>query len=222
MTRDRAQTEQRLIDAVHELITDVGFNRVGINRIAQHARVNKILIYRYFGGLDGLIKAYYEKYQPVASAPLIDSERLKGVPLEEFFKACCDFIIAEFRLLRANPQAQEVLRNDLLGSRPGTPNPIAFQKEEQIRIMVEKLSNLIQSQYGRSFAAVIISGMTMLTFMAQDKRTVMGIEMGTDEAWEEIEQTIQRVFHGVHLAAKERIGDMVPLELPLTDRQEPV
>ncbi|MEZ0539760.1 TetR/AcrR family transcriptional regulator [Fibrella arboris] len=222
MVRNRLRTEQRLIDTVHELITEGGFDKVKINHLAQRANVNKILIYRYFGGLDGLINAYYEKYKPIVAAPPIDVERLKDATIEEFFKACADFILTEFRLLRANPQAQELLRNDLVNNKPGAINPVAFQKEEQTRIMIEKLGEIIQSMYGRSFAAIIISGMTMLTFMAHDKRTMMGIDLGSDEGWQEIERTIERVFYGVALATKERLGSNTPPATPSANGEQPV
>ncbi|RYF73842.1 MAG: TetR/AcrR family transcriptional regulator [Cytophagaceae bacterium] len=221
MMRDRVQTEQRLIEAVYELVVEGGFEQVRINRVSQRAQVNKILIYRYFGGLDGLINAYYQKYQPVVAAPLIDLEKLNGATLDEFFRACSDFVLAEFRLLRANPQAQEFLRNDLINNQAGAPNPVAFQKEEQLRIMIEKLGDLIQSKYGRSFAAIIISGMTMLTFMAHDKRSVMGIDMSTDAGWTEIEAAIERIFYGASLATKERLGNDVLPVVALSDTEQP-
>ncbi|WP_375444917.1 TetR/AcrR family transcriptional regulator [uncultured Fibrella sp.] len=220
MVRDRLKTEQRLIDAVNELITEGGFDNVRINRLAQRAGVNKILIYRYFGNLDGLIKAYYEKYKPIVSAPLIDLTQLEGATIDEFFTICGDYILAEFRLLRANPQAQEMMRNNLMGGRPGTAYPVASQKEERLRIMIEQLGKLIQSNYGRSFAAIIVSGMTMLTFMAHDKRTTMGIDIDSKEGWDEIEEAIRRIFYAVALATKERLGnDSIPHSS--ADSQEP-
>ena len=207
MIRDRLKTEQRLIDTAHELITEGGFDNLRINRLAQRSRVNKILIYRYFGGLDGLIKAYYDKYQPIVSAPPIDLDLLEGVSIDEFFAICADYVLTEFRLLRSNPQAQEVMRNNLMRGKPNTSLFDVSQKEERLRVMIEKLGELIQSSYGRSFAAIIVSGMTMLTFMAQDKRTVMGIDLDTPDGWNEIEEAIRRIFYAVALATKERLGN---------------
>lgn len=221
MVRDRLQTEQRLIDTVHELITEGGFDKLGINRLAQRAKVNKILIYRYFGGLDGLIKAYYEKYQPVVSAPPIDLNQLEGATIDEFFTACADYILAEFRLLRTNPQAQELMRNNLMGGKPGTSYPVVTQKEEKLRVMIEELGELIQSNYGRSFAAIIVSGMTMLTFMAQNKRTIIGIDIDTEAGWREIEETIRRIFYAVGLATKERLGKNIVPPSPSANSQQP-
>lgn len=206
MAKDRLQTEQRLLDAAHEIITNEGFDQLRINKLAQQAKVNKILIYRYFGNLNGLIEVYYERYKPVVAAPLIDVKRLEGATLDEFFQTCCDFILDEFRLLRANPQAQQFLKNDLMANQPGVPNPLAFRKAQQLDVMIDELGQQINSEYGRSFTTILMSALTLLTFMAQDKRTVMGIDLGTDEGWLEIENAVRRIFYGVMLATRERLG----------------
>ena len=48
------ETEKRLLEAVSKIIEEEGFTQIGINRIAKKAQCDKVLIYRYFGGLDGL------------------------------------------------------------------------------------------------------------------------------------------------------------------------
>lgn len=56
--RNRADTEAKLITAMGQLLAEKGFAKVGINAVARQAQVDKVLIYRYFDGLDGLIQAY--------------------------------------------------------------------------------------------------------------------------------------------------------------------
>ncbi|MCW8996073.1 MAG: TetR/AcrR family transcriptional regulator [Psychromonas sp.] len=51
-------TKQRLISAAGEILATEGFTKFGINAVARQAGVNKALIYRYFGDLDGLVTAY--------------------------------------------------------------------------------------------------------------------------------------------------------------------
>lgn len=209
MTRDRVQTENRLIDAIHELLTEEGFDQIKINRVAQQANVNKVLIYRYFGGINGLIDAYCKKYKPVVSTPPIDVDRLRGAPTDELFQACFDYVIAEFRLLRNNPQAQRFLKNDLMAYQPDVSHPFTDEKEVQLGNMIDELGDLIQTEYGRPFSAIILSGMTLLTFMAQDKRTVFGIDLSTDEGWAAIEGGLQRIYQGLAELNKGRVGENV-------------
>jgi len=59
--RDRAETEQRILAAVGETLAENGFRALGVNAVAHRAGVDKVLIYRYFGGLPELLAAYAEK-----------------------------------------------------------------------------------------------------------------------------------------------------------------
>lgn len=58
--RSRPVTEQRFIDAVLDLVAESGCAELGINLVAQRAGTDKVLIYRYFGDLDGLLRRVAE------------------------------------------------------------------------------------------------------------------------------------------------------------------
>lgn len=99
MQRSRIDTENRLLDAVGQLIVATGLNQIGINRISSHSGINKILIYRYFGGLDGLLKAYYDRTKPIVSVPLLvldieenqpyrNLERLSDLSQQPVYEMC--------------------------------------------------------------------------------------------------------------------------------------
>ena len=60
--RDREATEQRMLAAVGEMVRAGGFEKIGVNALAAHCGVSKILIYRYFGSLDGLLAAYIRQH----------------------------------------------------------------------------------------------------------------------------------------------------------------
>src|ERR1700687_910483 len=55
--RDRAATERRLREAVQQLIVRSGFAHLTPSAIAREADCDKMLIYRYFGDLNGLTQA---------------------------------------------------------------------------------------------------------------------------------------------------------------------
>ncbi|MBZ4187641.1 TetR/AcrR family transcriptional regulator [Niabella beijingensis] len=55
---DKERTKSKLIKAVGKILVKEGFQNVRINKVAEVAGVAKKGIYEYFGGLDGLIKAY--------------------------------------------------------------------------------------------------------------------------------------------------------------------
>jgi AcrR family transcriptional regulator len=55
--RNRASTERAIFVAARDLLAEQGFQGFGINAVARRAGCDKQLIYRYYGGLDGLIEA---------------------------------------------------------------------------------------------------------------------------------------------------------------------
>ena len=54
MTRNAAQTQQRLIDTAAEMIAEQGIAGLRVDELAKSARVNKRMIYHYFGSKHGL------------------------------------------------------------------------------------------------------------------------------------------------------------------------
>ena len=56
--RDREATEKRLLDTIGKMIAEDGFEKIGINAIATQSGVSKILIYRYFGSVEGRLLTY--------------------------------------------------------------------------------------------------------------------------------------------------------------------
>ncbi len=205
MHRSRVDTENRLLDAVSELVVTKGLDQIGINRVASHAGINKILIYRYFGGLDGLLKAYYERTKPVPSAAPLDMEAMKNLPLADFFDTCYQYIIEEFRLLRQNPEAQEFMKADLINGN-GLSTVMAREKEAALLNMVDELSKLIGTTKGRPFATIVVSAMTLLTVMSQQKRVMLGVDLGTPEGWTEIELALKNIYKGAYLYTRERLA----------------
>lgn len=59
--RDRARTERRLLEAASALLVEEGFHAVRVNAVAQRAGVDKVLLYRYFGDVEGLLAGLAER-----------------------------------------------------------------------------------------------------------------------------------------------------------------
>ena len=57
-TRDKEATKARLLDAVGAILAREGFGALGVNSVAHEAGVDKVLIYRYFGGMTDLLHAF--------------------------------------------------------------------------------------------------------------------------------------------------------------------
>lgn len=55
-TRDRAATERAIVDAAAGLLADRGFAALNVQAVAEAAGVDRKLVYRYFGGVEGVVE----------------------------------------------------------------------------------------------------------------------------------------------------------------------
>lgn len=64
---DEASAQERILDSAEELFCKNGYDSISANNIAEHAEVNKALIFYYFGSKKGLfervLKRYYDAHQ---------------------------------------------------------------------------------------------------------------------------------------------------------------
>jgi AcrR family transcriptional regulator len=57
LTRDRFATRATLLNSAASIIASGGLPQLGVNSLAHAANCDNVLIYRYFGGLDGVLAA---------------------------------------------------------------------------------------------------------------------------------------------------------------------
>lgn len=209
MRRDRTHTEQRLIETVGQIISQEGYDRVGVNRIASRSGINKILIYRYFGGLEGLLEAYVRQNQTLMTVPELDINRLKDASLQESFDVCYHYLIETYRQLSQNIEAQQLLKVNLVDGNAVSSQLVADQ-EKALQRMVDDLSEAIQTDMGRPLAVLLMSAITLLTFMGQQKRTLLGIELGSETGRKQMEQAFKQLLDGMLLHAQARLNGNSP------------
>lgn len=87
--RSRSATEQRFQDAVLDLVADSGCAEIGVNLVAERAGADKVLIYRYFGGLEGLLDRVAESrsWLPSADELLTTAGHTAEEQLRNIFRA---------------------------------------------------------------------------------------------------------------------------------------
>ena len=106
--RDRRATEERILAAVGHVLARDGFSGVGVNAIAREAGIDKVLIYRYFGGLPELLRIWGAsgRFWPRVSDLLLADPDLPSRPAAERYVRFFDHFIDE---LRRRPLTLEVL-----------------------------------------------------------------------------------------------------------------
>jgi AcrR family transcriptional regulator len=73
--RDREATRKSIVEAAKQVLVAEGFGGLGVNAVARKAGCDKQLVYRYFGGIDGVVEAI--------GSDLADWVRVSLEPLEQ-------------------------------------------------------------------------------------------------------------------------------------------
>ena len=190
--RNRAKTTQRIVEALEEVIAERGLEGVGVNRVAEKASVSKVLIYRYFGGMEGLLEYYVKmgKLFPIFTPALLDQIR----PLHESDVARIWYrqVIQTYRHFRTYKAAREVLKASVIENDSIAETTARAQDEEMTRL-VSQLS-FVKGADTEAISAVVLGAMNYLTIMAQNDRTMISIDLRSEEGWERIESAVKTIY----------------------------
>ena len=103
MSRDREATRARILAAAESLIVREGVGAARVNAIAAEAGVDKVLIYRYFGGRGELLRALARERRlwPAPTDGPAGSDHPRGIALD-----LTEMLLAAARQLRRTPLAR--------------------------------------------------------------------------------------------------------------------
>jgi AcrR family transcriptional regulator len=190
-TRDRASTEQGLLDAVGRLLTRQGFEALGVNAVAREADVDKVLIYRYFDGLDGLLRAFAqsESFWPSVTEVLGEgSDDLRTMSPPERWATG---LVRYARALRRRPIIREVLAWEQVEKNEFT-EILRLRREAWF---AELLTVLPDDTEGTdvdpvAMALVVAPAIHYLVARGRLHGDFNGLDIETDEGWSHIEEIV--------------------------------
>ncbi|MFA6767620.1 MAG: TetR/AcrR family transcriptional regulator [Parabacteroides sp.] len=184
--RDREATEKRLLETIGKMISNDGFEKIGINAVATQSGVSKILIYRYFGSVEGLMAAYIRQYDFLLNFPIEFPNREQ---LPSFVR---NIFQEQIEQLRNNPTLKRLYRWELSCNN----DMIVKLREQREKIgvtLVEKVSEL--TGYPQKEIAVLASflsaSITYLVMLEDFCPVYNGIPLNNDSGWKQIKEGIE-------------------------------
>lgn len=200
--RDRARTEKAILDAVARLILREGLSGVGINALAREAGIDKVLVYRYFGDLDGVYRAYAEHgdFWWSVGDMLGNAADLAG--------ALKDGLRRHAAEMRKRPVTLAVI-----AAEPANRTPLVIALEEVRERRTLELMKIVFERHGApegvdvmAVIALIGAAIDYLAARARKIRVYSGVEIKTDKDWERIFATVDAMIDGAFTAVP-RIKD---------------
>lgn len=190
LVKNRDLTEKKILDAVGEIITECGFEKVGINAVAQRANISKMLIYRYFGSIDELIMQYILKYDywiniSIDAVPEINN---LGDFLKEMFRQ-------QIYQLRKDVALRRLCRWELSTDNPVTAG-LREQREKNGSRLVEVMSKLaaVSQDEVAALASILSASISYLAMLEELCPVYNGISIQSDAGWEQLAKGIDTII----------------------------
>ncbi|MGD1934619.1 MAG: TetR/AcrR family transcriptional regulator [Candidatus Phaeomarinobacter sp.] len=190
-TRDRDATRKRFIAAAGRVLARDGFAKLGVNTIAAEAKADKVLIYRYFGGLQGLMEAYAADGDFWPSA----DELLEGIATNLSGAEAAAQMFRNYRIALADrPLTLEILAWETI-ERNEITAILESQRSNASAELINRLADRSPAHEGLEIGATLIAA--ALSYLIVRSRTIArysGLDLRSDEAWNRIDLEIQRLL----------------------------
>ena len=195
--RNREATRQRLIEAMGELLAEKGFTGLGVNAVARQAGVDKVLIYRYFGGLSGLIQAFGQEgdfWPSIEELAGGDIESFRRLGLRDKMIGLGHNFLAG---IRNRPLTQEVMAWEMVESNELTQELEIIRETRMLRFAELFLPTEGLKADLMAISAIIGGGISYLACRARRVRWYNGVDLDSEAGWQRIETAIEQIVDSV-------------------------
>ncbi len=189
-SRNRDATEAALLTAAKTLLSEQGFQALGINAVARQAKCDKQLIYRYFGGLDGLIDAMG------AHLGALISEGLDATPPQTQIASYKDLMLhlaqAYLRFLRTDELVQKIIAWELSAPTETVQRLSAARSVSLMRWIQARRGSLTPPEGidAPAMNALVIGAIQQMVLAGGSTGAFMGMALRSDADWQRLETAV--------------------------------
>jgi AcrR family transcriptional regulator len=193
--RDRTATEARLLAAVGEVLARDGFGALGVNAVAREAGVDKVLIYRYFGGLNELVAAWGKsgRFWPGIDELLgPDRKAFLALPLAERYARFFEHLVEG---LRARPLTLEIMAAEMVEPR----NELTAILESEREAWGAAASRILGgAEFARRpelqhLTLLLVAGVHYLLVRSRRIRIFGGVDIRSDAGWRTLQASLRQL-----------------------------
>jgi len=199
-TRNRSHTEQVILDAAKAVLAEEGFSKFGVNAIARRAGCDKQLIYRYYGGIDGLVDAIgldlADLFQELLAQP-------EGTRFETYPALIEQLLLSLVSAFRASDLLLRIAAWEVFDPSPVTAR-LAAARARALGQWVETRRGNLASPVGIDVGATnaaLIAAVQHLALSAKAVGGFAGVALETDADWERIRAVLRTLVRASYAAA---------------------
>jgi AcrR family transcriptional regulator len=191
--RTSEQTKSTILSTLCNLVVEKGFKTLDISTLAREARIDRALVYRYFGNMEGLLQKVAEKISVwISTKEMVNKSYRETQSMATNYVA---FLTTIIDALRARPLTKEVLKWELAESNKLT-QLLDFYRENQMLEVYELLGIPLTDDPKcdrAAISAILISGIMYMAIKEKGGNPFGGVDISTDQGWERIKRAISQV-----------------------------
>jgi AcrR family transcriptional regulator len=196
--RDRAGKQKNLIRAFDRVLNEKGVQGLGVNAVIKEAGVGKNLLYKYFGDLKGLARAWGRTTELLPGESEIAGEDKRAYERlstpEQISRNYRQYAAA----LRRRPRTLEILANELVH-----PNVLTAPLDDvrgDLGKALEKYFTRPQEYARNDTVAIMVIMLAAVTYLALRSRTApqyLWMRLDTERGWREADAMIDLIIRRV-------------------------
>ncbi|GAB4016834.1 TetR/AcrR family transcriptional regulator [Spirosoma koreense] len=196
--RNRSSTKRRIIGALQAVIAEKGLTGITISEVALRAQVSKVLVYRYFGNVEGLLDYYIHQGPIYPSLYSHEPDNRLFLPPGDELNLWSSRITQLFRGLRCSKGDRELLKAALTDGDELTTR-LRQAQNAQLNEFVDHLLQRVHfpGQDPQATMAILLGGLSYLTILAHADRPMLGIDLRSEAGWHRIEIALKSLFQAI-------------------------
>jgi AcrR family transcriptional regulator len=196
--RDRGATEKAILRAAKALLSEEGFQNFGINAVARRAGCDKQLIYRYYGGLNGLVEAIGSDLGTWVRDRI--PEDTGGMFLLTYGDLMERLALLFLQALRDDPLMRRIVAWEV-SENTEQVRRLAESRSKALSQWLERMKGSLAPPKGVDAAAVnaiLIAAIQHLVLSASAGGQCAGLALKTPKDWEKAATALKRIVRGVY------------------------
>lgn len=196
-SRDKGRTKAAILAAARDQLAESGFQGFGINTVARRAGCDKQLIYRYFGGLEGLVDAIGLELATWVDDSLTPDTRS---PPQTYRDLTERLILAFLDAFRANQLVQKITAWEV-----AEPSPLAARlaqaRATALGAWIARQRTGLEPPAGVDAPAVnalLIAAVQHMVLSATTTGGFAGVALDREQDWNRIKTVIVNIIDGFY------------------------
>jgi AcrR family transcriptional regulator len=195
--RDRGRTQAAILVAAKAVLAESGFQGFGVNAVARRAGCDKQLIYRYFGGIDGLVERIGRDLADWVTASLSIQAAGSSMGYGLFMERV---LLSYVSALRADPLVQKIAAWEIAETTPLVAQ-LARSRSQALADWIARERGVLAPPDdidAPAINAVLIAALQHLVLSSAATGAFAGMSLAQEADWERVSNVTKMIVRRIY------------------------